>query len=107
MPKTKRRSTSKGTMRAASTPNRMKAYTYTVLIHPNEPDEKAGFWAEVPALTGCFTRGQTIEECLERAPEAISCHVGALLKAGEPVPEEPRRENVVVSMVRVNLAVPA
>jgi predicted RNase H-like HicB family nuclease len=33
--------------------------------------EEGGFWAEVPALPGCATEGETIEELLENLKEAI------------------------------------
>ena len=36
----------------------MKAYTYTIKVHPADPDE-SGYWIEVPALPGCFSRGET------------------------------------------------
>lgn len=42
----------------------------------------------VPALPGCFTRGSTIEECRERAVEAIEVHIAGLQADGEPIPEE-------------------
>ena len=36
--------------------------------------EEAGFWAEVPAIPGCATRGETFEELLQNLSEAIeSC----------------------------------
>lgn len=37
----------------------MKVLNYTVKVHPAE---EGGFWAEVPALPGCFTQGETIEK---------------------------------------------
>jgi predicted RNase H-like HicB family nuclease len=33
--------------------------------------EEGGFWAEVPALPGCFTQGETREELLENLKESI------------------------------------
>lgn len=42
----------------------------------------------MPALTGCFTRGSTVEECRERAVEAIGVHIAGLQADGEPIPEE-------------------
>jgi predicted RNase H-like HicB family nuclease len=33
--------------------------------------EEGGFWAEVPALPGCFTQGDTIEELEANILEAI------------------------------------
>jgi predicted RNase H-like HicB family nuclease len=33
--------------------------------------EEGGFWAEVPALPGCFTEGETLEEVEANLKEAI------------------------------------
>jgi predicted RNase H-like HicB family nuclease len=41
-----------------------------------------------PGSSGCFTRGGTIEQCRERAVEAIEVHISGLQADGEPVPEE-------------------
>ncbi len=59
--------------------------TYTVVI---EPEVGGGYFVSVPALPGCFTRGHSIEECRERAAEAIEVHIAGLQADGEPVPEE-------------------
>jgi predicted RNase H-like HicB family nuclease len=64
----------------------MKAMrTYTIVV---EPEEGGGYFVTVPALPGCFTRGRTIDECRERAAEAIAVHIAGLQADGEPVPEE-------------------
>ena len=39
-----------------------------VVIHPAE---EGGFWAEVPAISGCATQGETIEELLTNLYEAV------------------------------------
>jgi predicted RNase H-like HicB family nuclease len=39
-----------------------------VVIHEAE---EGGFWAEVPALPGCATQGDTFEELLQNLYEAI------------------------------------
>lgn len=59
--------------------------TYTIVV---EPEETGGFMVSVPALPGCFTQGATIEECRERAADAIEVHIAGLEADGEPVPEE-------------------
>jgi antitoxin HicB len=59
--------------------------TYTIVV---EPEEGGGYYVTVPALPGCFTRGSTLEECRERAGEAIEVHIAGLQADGEPVPEE-------------------
>lgn len=33
--------------------------------------EEGGYWAEVPALPGCVSQGETMEELLENIHEAI------------------------------------
>ncbi|MDO8590959.1 MAG: type II toxin-antitoxin system HicB family antitoxin [bacterium] len=63
----------------------MKVLNYTVKVHPAE---EGGFWAEVPALPGCFTQGETIEEIAAMAKESIECHISGLKKVGMPVPIE-------------------
>jgi predicted RNase H-like HicB family nuclease len=42
--------------------------------------EEGGFWAEVPALPGCVSQGETMDELLANVREAIA----AWLAAGEP-----------------------
>jgi predicted RNase H-like HicB family nuclease len=44
----------------------------TVVIHEAAD---GGYWAEVPALPGCFTQGETLDEVRERVREAIACHL--------------------------------
>ena len=39
-----------------------------VVIHEAE---EGGFWAEVPAIPGCATQGETYEELLQNLNEAI------------------------------------
>jgi predicted RNase H-like HicB family nuclease len=39
-----------------------------VIVHPAED---GGFWAEVPAIQGCATQGDTMEELLTNLNEAV------------------------------------
>lgn len=48
-----------------------------------EKAEEGGFNATIPALDGCFTQGDTIEETLENAKEAILCYLEGLEKLNE------------------------
>jgi predicted RNase H-like HicB family nuclease len=48
---------------------------YTVILHPAE---EGGYWAEVPALPGCFSQRETVEETLKNIKEAIESHLIAL-----------------------------
>ena len=58
---------------------------YTVVVHP---DETGGYWTEVPALPGCGSQGETVEEALEMTKDAISLWLETLRARGEAVPEE-------------------
>ncbi len=40
---------------------------FDVVLHK----EDNGYWAEVPALKGCFTQGETIDEVEKNIKEAI------------------------------------
>jgi predicted RNase H-like HicB family nuclease len=39
-----------------------------VIVHPAE---EGGYWAEVPAIPGCVTQGESFEELLSNLYEAI------------------------------------
>jgi antitoxin HicB len=60
--------------------------TYTIILEQDL--EEGGYTVTVPALPGCITQGETVEECLERAREAIEGFIESLKADGEPVPEE-------------------
>ncbi len=53
----------------------------------------------VPALPGCTSMGDTVDEALANAKEAIAGHVASLEELGHPVPEEPDRAMVIVASV--------
>ncbi len=59
---------------------------YTVVLTPDS--EEDGYTVTVPALPGCITEGDTVEEALANAREAIACHLQGLALDGEPIPEE-------------------
>jgi predicted RNase H-like HicB family nuclease len=42
--------------------------TLKAIVHEAEED---GFWAEVPALPGCVTQGETIEEITSNLRDAV------------------------------------
>ena len=48
-----------------------------------------GFWvAEVPSLPGCVSQGDTREEALANARDAIAGYIAVLEEDGQPVPRE-------------------
>jgi predicted RNase H-like HicB family nuclease len=51
--------------------------------------EEGGLWAEVPAIPGCASQGETMEELLHNVREAVE---GCLsVDLAEPKPDEKRR----------------
>lgn len=60
---------------------------YTVQICPAA---EGGFWAEVPALPGCFSQGESLEEVTGLVKEAIEYHLASLAMDGKPFPVEKR-----------------
>ncbi|MGH2585589.1 MAG: type II toxin-antitoxin system HicB family antitoxin [Dehalococcoidia bacterium] len=59
---------------------------YTVILTPDPED--GGYVVTVPTLPGAITQGETIEEALENAVDAIRLVVSNLERHGEPIPEE-------------------
>lgn len=51
-----------------------------IVIHEAE---EGGFWAEVPAIPGCVTQGDTFEELLSNSYEAVE---GCLSVENQEVP---------------------
>lgn len=58
---------------------------FPAVIHK---DEESGYGVTVPDLPGCFSAGDTLEEAIESAHEAVACHIEGLLMDGEQVPEQ-------------------
>jgi len=68
-------------------------YKFKVVI---ERDEDGVYIASCPALQGCYSQGETIEEALENIKDAIKLHIEARKALGEPVPVEIALEEVEV-----------
>jgi len=66
---------------------------YTILLEPDP--EEGGYTVKVPAFPVCITQGETIEQCIERAQEAITGYIESLRAEGEPVPEETERPQMI------------
>jgi antitoxin HicB len=71
---------------------------YTIVLDPDP--EEGGYTVTVPALPGCITEGDSVQEATERAKEAIRAWLAAAVADGEEIPiEEPP---VLVSSVEVD-----
>jgi predicted RNase H-like HicB family nuclease len=75
----------------------VKEYSYTIILHPEA--EEGGYSVTVPALPGCATQGETIDEAVSMAKEAIALHIEGLIAHGLPVPEE--SEHALALVVKV------
>ncbi|MBI9039136.1 MAG: type II toxin-antitoxin system HicB family antitoxin [Bacteroidales bacterium] len=60
-------------------------HTYRILLN-KEPE--GGYTVNVPALPGCITYGETIDESITMAKEAISLYLESLLEHKEDIPSE-------------------
>ena len=64
----------------------MNEYAYTIILDPDA--DEGGYTVTVPALPGCVTQGETIEEAIAMAKDAIRLYIETLIADGEPVPQE-------------------
>jgi len=55
---------------------------YTIIL---ERESDGGFVVTVPALPGCVTQGDTRDEAIENAREAIEVYIEDCLDAGQNV----------------------
>lgn len=63
----------------------METRTYRILLR-KEPE--GGYTVIVPSLPGCVTYGETIEESVAMAREAIALYIESLRAHGEEIPTE-------------------
>jgi predicted RNase H-like HicB family nuclease len=60
-------------------------FSYSVFY---EQAAEGGYVAFVPALPGCHTQGETLEETERNVKEAIAVYLESLVAHGEVIPEE-------------------
>lgn len=62
-----------------------RSVRYTAILTPGEDG-----WivAEVPALPGCISQGQTREEAIRNISDAVAGYLESLRQHGEPIPPE-------------------
>lgn len=75
-----------------------KILNYTVIF---EPAEEGGFVVHVPALPGCHTQGETLDEAYKMAQDAISVYIETLRDLREEIPEE--KEAPIIARVPVKV----
>ncbi|MEM3564999.1 MAG: type II toxin-antitoxin system HicB family antitoxin [Candidatus Jordarchaeaceae archaeon] len=63
----------------------MRRLSYRIMLR-REPE--GGYTVLVPSLPGCVTYGDTIEEAISAAKEAIELYLESLKEHGEEIPTE-------------------
>jgi len=63
----------------------MRSLNYRILLR-KEPE--GGYTVTVPSLPGCVTFGETVEEAITMAREAIELYLEDLREKGEEIPTE-------------------
>ena len=59
--------------------------TYTVVLLREDDGRYSVF---VPALSGCYTWGETLPHALRMAVEAMALHLASLADHGDPIPDD-------------------
>ncbi|MDI6720224.1 MAG: type II toxin-antitoxin system HicB family antitoxin [Methanomicrobiales archaeon] len=81
----------------------MRRLNYRILLR-KEPER--GYTVTVPTLPGCVTFGETVEEAIAMAKEAIELYIEDLQEKGEDIPtEEGLREYTLTVEPRENVRV--
>lgn len=75
----------------------MSEYQYTIILDPDL--EEGGYTVTVPALPGCVTQGETIEEAIAMAKDAIRLYIETLLADGQPIPQESEHPQALIIKV--------
>jgi len=60
-------------------------YRYTIIL---EREADGGFHAYCPALKGCHSQGDSLDEATENIREAIEVYLESVADHGEPIPQE-------------------
>ena len=72
----------------------MVRYYYAAFI----PDEESGFSIFCPDFPEVASQGETVEECIDMAAEAIALSVEEYVKARKPLPEPCRIEKELAEL---------
>lgn len=75
--------------------NQMKVRSYSVLLRE---EREGGYTVIVPTLPGCVTFGETVNEAIEMAQEAIELYIESLKAHGEEIPTEERTLEYTVTL---------
>lgn len=63
----------------------MATYRYTIIL---EREVDGGYHAYCPALKGCHSQGDTVDEAVDNIREAMEVYLESIEAHGDPVPHE-------------------
>lgn len=71
----------------------MRKFNYPISIRPLDESEGGGYLAEFPDLPGCMADGDTVEEAIHEAQDALESWIKMAIKSGDPVPKPSTQQN--------------
>ena len=75
----------------------MMQYNYKIMLH-KEPD--GGYTVIVPALPGCITYGENVDDAIAMAKDAIDIYIEELQSRGEYIPDDSNTLEYSLNLVR-------
>ena len=72
-------------------------YTYKIMLHK---ETEGGYTVTVPALPGCITYGENVDEAIAMAEDAISLFIEELHSRGETIPDDSNTLEYSLNLVR-------
>ena len=76
-------------------------------VYPAIFHNEGSYWVEFPDLEGCITDGDSLEEAMENAQEALGLYLAALLEENQPLPTATNIREIesddIVSFVSVDV----
>lgn len=79
-----------------------------IKVYPAIFHEENGYWVEFPDLSGCITEGNTIEEAMAMAQEALGLWIVSQMEIGNEIPKpsaitDIHADNNIVTYVSTNV----
>ncbi len=81
-----------------------RTLSYTIHL---EPAEEGGYVVTVPAIPGVVTEGDTYDEAVAMAKDAILAYVGYCADHGKPIPVESPASAALVTRIEIQTPVSA
>ena len=64
-------------------------YVFSAVVRK---DEDGGYWAEIPALPGCFGQGDTFVDTIASISDGLETHLAAMIEEGMEIPPSSKAE---------------